>query len=215
MVALKVEAVPRREMGVRPVVSDFEIAPVLCLTGVLVPAAGGSVLGLLSFTSLCALGMEETVDLAEVPVRGVGVLGDMLTELWDLGDMVLCRGLVTGLGVDRAPPALLTSVLLLDRGVLVARLVEVPALFSSALLLERGVLADRPRVALPKVPGPLTPVLPILPRLLLRLIRLPLLPLLFSVLLGLFLIGLSNSVLPEEHRDPLETDFFSPRAAQE
>jgi len=109
---------------------------------------------------------------------------------------VLCRGRVTGLGVDRAAPALLTS----------------------DLLFERGVLAVRPREALPKVPGPLIPVLPILPRLLLLLIlvTLPLLPLLLRVLLGLLLTGLSNSVLPEEHKDPCDPDLFlRPRAWQE
>jgi len=94
---------------------------------------------------------------------------------------VRCRGRVTGLGVDRAAPALLTSDLLFDR----------------------GVLAVRPREALPKVPGPLTLVLPpILPRLLLLLTALPLLLLFLRVLLGLLLTGLSNSVLPEEHSDP-------------
>jgi len=123
----------------------------------------------------------------------VGVLGDMPTVLVDLGD-IMCLGRVTGLGDDRADPDL----------------------FISDLLLDRGVLAVRPREALPNVPGPLTPTLPTLPLLLLLLRTLPRLLLLFRFLLGLLLTGLSNSVLPEEHRDPWEPDlFFRPRAWQE
>lgn len=103
----------------------------------------------------------------------------------------MCRGRVTGLGVD------------------------LPAadLFKSDLLLERGVLAVRPREALPKVPGPLALALLILPRLLLLLRTLPRLLLLLRVLLGLLRTGLSNSVLPEEQSDPWDPDlFFRPRA---
>ena len=60
-----------------------------------------------------------------VGVLGVGVLGDMPTVLWDLGDM--CRGRVTGLGVPLA----------------------VPGFVRSDLLFDRGVLAERPRAAIP------------------------------------------------------------------
>jgi len=72
--------VPRREIGVLPVESDLETAPVLWRTGVLVPA-GGVVLGVLSRASLCVLVTEGTADLLVVGVLGVGVLGDMLAEL--------------------------------------------------------------------------------------------------------------------------------------
>lgn len=97
----------------------------------------------------------------------------------------MCRGRVTGLGVPLA----------------------VPGFVKSDLLFDRGVLAERPRAAIPgaKVPGPLTLALPrllMLPRLLLLLKTLLLLPLLLRFLLGLLLTGLSNSVLPEEQRDP-------------
>jgi len=80
VVALGLEAVPRREMGVRPVESDLEIAPVLCRTGVLL-VAGCSVLGVLCLTSLCALGIEEAVDLPGVVAREVGVRGETVAEL--------------------------------------------------------------------------------------------------------------------------------------
>jgi len=71
----------RRERGVRPVESDFEIAPVLWRTGVLL-AAGGAVLGILNLTSLCVLEIKPgAVDLFGVGVLGVGVLGDMPTVL--------------------------------------------------------------------------------------------------------------------------------------
>lgn len=53
-----------------------------------------------------------------VGVLGVGVLGVGVLEVGVLGDMVLCLGLVTGLGEDLA--ILLRSVLELERGVLLA-----------------------------------------------------------------------------------------------
>lgn len=75
--ALMLAAVFLREIGVRPVESDLETAPVRCRTGVLVPA-GGAVLGFI-FASLCVLVMGEA--LFGVGVLGVGVLGDMPTVL--------------------------------------------------------------------------------------------------------------------------------------
>lgn len=56
MEAPRFEVVARRDMGVRPVESDFEIAPVLWRAGV-VEAAGGAVLGVLIRASLCVLEM--------------------------------------------------------------------------------------------------------------------------------------------------------------
>jgi len=74
--APRLEVVARREMGVRPVESDFEIAPVLWRAGV-VEAAGGAVLGVLILASLCVPGGALIV-ISGVSLEMVGGPPDLL-----------------------------------------------------------------------------------------------------------------------------------------